>query len=265
MEVNYERLILGNDAPLTDKVTLHIPTMRELIQDDEKESEMNLFTRAFVTSVREQFSGFPESVDDIEAKYPTMWDLAWDETMNVQVGEAMFGKDMTLLSVIVNGFAWWTQSEITDYKPLSNQKVVNEPLEWVIDKEEFVKFSEYIKMITLHEPNEDLIAPPDLKGKPHKQRAWKQLYLGRIRKMKKGSSSTIADKMLLMQALAPSFIPFNELADMTYYQFMNLLRAYQQRKAYDQEFDIYTSEKFDTSNMKLTDLSQTVGVVRLNN
>lgn len=83
--------------------------------------------------------------------------------------------------------------------------------------------------------------------------------------MKKGSSSTIADKMLLMQALAPSFIPFNELANMTYYQFMNLLRAYQQRKAYDQEFDIYTSEKFDTSNMKLTDLSQTVGVVRLNN
>lgn len=265
MDVNYERLILGGNVSLTDTVTLHIPTMRELIQDENKEREMNLFTRAFVTSVREQFSGFPESVDDIEAKYPIMWDLAWDESMNVQVGEAMFGKDMTLLSVIVNGIAWWTQSKIADYKPLSNQKVVNEPLDWVIDKEEFVKFSKYIKMITLYEPNEDLIAPPDLKGKPHKQKAWKQLYLGRIRRMKQGNSSTIADKMLLMQALAPSFIPFNELADMTYYQFMNLLRAYQQRKAYDQEFEIYTSEKFDTSKMKLTDLSQTVGVVRLNN
>ena len=251
MDVNYEQLILGGNVSLTDMVTLHIPTMRELIQDESKEREMNLFTRAFVTSVREQFSGFPESVDDIEAKYPTMWDLAWDESMNVQVGEAMFGKDMTLLSVIINGIAWWTRSEITDYKPLSNQKVVNEPLDWVIDKEEFVKFSEYIKMVTLYKPNEDLIAPPDLKGKPHKQKAWKQLYLGRIRRMKQGNSSTIADKMLLMQALAPSFIPFNELAEMTYYQFMNLLRAYQQRKAYDQEFEIYTSGMLDASKMKL--------------
>lgn len=261
MEVNYDRLLIGEDIPINEKVTMHIPTLKELAFGDQ--NLFNVYTRVFVTSVREQFSGVPNDVDQIEKKFPTMWDLAFDPDMNKVAGEAMFGEGNELLNVIVNGIAYWTKTDIEGYRPLSNKKVINEALDWVIDVEEYKKLGSYIQMITLSKPNEDLIAPKGISSKPHQCQIWSRLYKGRIRQLQKKKAGTLADSMLLLQAVAPSYLPFKQMAAMNYYQFQNTLSAYSTRMVVDQEREIYVSPKFDTSNMQLKDLSEEIALVKL--
>ena len=109
MELNYDRLILGSDVPINENVSIHIPTIRELAEG--QYNEFMLFTRVFVTSVREQFSSMPSEVDKIEEEFPTFWELAFNDNMNVSVGQTMFGEGIDVLSVIVNGFAYWTKTK----------------------------------------------------------------------------------------------------------------------------------------------------------
>lgn len=261
MELNYDRLILGSDVPINENVKIHIPTMRELAEG--QYNEFMLFTRIFVTSVREQFSGAPSDVDRIEEEFPTFWDLAFDENMNVAVGQSMFGEGVDLMSVIINGFAYWTKTKAEQYRVLSNKKVVSEDLDWIIDVKEFNEFCNYIKMITLSEPNEDLIAPKGMGSKPNQCKLWLRLYQGRIRKLQEKKSKSLGDRMLLMQAIAPSYLSFSDMGDMNYYQFQNVLSAYSKRFENDREFAIYTAYKFDTTKMKITDLSEEIATVKL--
>lgn len=262
MGINYDRLIIGGDIPISDNVQIHIPTIKELALGDQQ--LFNAFTRVFVTSVREQFSGAPSDVDKIEEKFPTMWDMAFDADMNKAVGQMMFGEGTELLTVIVNGIAYWTKTDVEKYRPLSNKKVINEKLDWIIDIHEYQRFSQYIKMITSSKPNEDLIAPKGISSKPHQCQIWTNLYKGRIRTLQKKKTTTLADNMLLLQAIAPSYISFQQMAEMNYYQFQNTLDAYNKRMVIDQENAIYASPKFDTSKMKLRDLNEEIATVKLN-
>ena len=136
-------------------------------------------------------------------------------------------------------------------------------MNWIIDSQEFQKFSDYIKMITLSEPNEDLIAPKGMASKPNRCKLWLTLYKGRIRKLQKQKSKSLGDRLLLLEAVAPSYLSFSDIGDLNYYQFQNLLSAYSKRYQNDREFAIYTAYKFDTSKMKMTDLSEDVAMVKL--
>lgn len=261
MEVNYDQLILSSKVPINESLYIKIPTISELAFGEY--NEFMIFTRVFVTSVREQFSGAPSEVDEIEEKFPSFLDMAFDDNMSKVAGQMMFGEGMDLLNVIVNGLAYWTKTDINDYKALSNHKIVNEKANWVIDREEYEQFCNYIRMITLSEPNEELIAPKNISKHPHQCQIWMNLYKGRIAKLQKKKSEGLGDKMLLLQAISPSYLSFEDMGNMTYYQFFNTLSAYSKMRANNREFEIYTSEKFDTKDMKLTDLSDEVILVKL--
>lgn len=262
MELNYDQLILGSTVPINEKTNIYIPTIKELAEG--QYNEFMLFTRIFVTSVREQFSGVPTEVDKIEEEFPTFLDLAFDEKMNTAVGQSMFGENIDLLSVIVNGFAYWTRTKAEEFRVLSNHKIINEKHEWIIDKEEYKQFCKYVTMITLSEPNEALIAPRGISDKQNQCRVWLQLYQGRIRQLQRKKSKSLGDRMLLLQAIAPGYISFEDMGKMTYYQFQNMISAYSKRLENDRQFAMYTAYKFDTSKMKLTDLSEEVALVKLN-
>lgn len=260
MEVNYDRLILGSDIPINENVTIHIPTIRELA--DGQISDYMVFTRVFVTTVREQFSGAPSDVDKIEEKFPTFWDMMFDEEMNQVVGQMMFGEGIDLMSVAVHGLAYWTKTDVEGFRPLSNHKIVNEKLNWIIDSKEYEQFCNYIRMITLSEPNEDLIAPKGISSKPRQCQVWLQLYKGRIRSLQQKGKS-LGDKILLLQALAPSYFSFRQIGELTAYQFENLLITYQKRMANERDFAMFTAYKFDSDKIKLSNLSEEVGLVKL--
>lgn len=127
MSANYTQLILGNDLKLSDKITIHVPTIEEmsLIDDD----EFSLHVKPFVISVREFFSGAPTVVDKIEDQFPTFWEMAFDDQMNMQIGQ-MLGDDeiFSLRDLFIEGFAYWTNSNSAGFKALSNGKIINEEI-----------------------------------------------------------------------------------------------------------------------------------------
>lgn len=263
MEINYDRLILGRPIDLGGKAKLIIPTINDLLENGQ--DDLMAYSRIFTTTVREQFSGVPEKVDEVEEKYPTFWEIAHDQDMSASVGEAMFGEGIDILQMIVAGFAYWTGTEINEYQVMTNGKIVHEKNDFVIDKQEFIDMSNLVTMVTGITPNEDLIAPKGISSKPNQQKIWKQLYSGRVRELKKTKSQNLADKILILEALSRSFIPFDEVGKMNYYQFTNLLRSTEIMRANEQNFAIYTSYKFDTKDMKLTGLSDGIRTTRLNN
>ena len=263
MEVNYAALLVDNKVPLTDKATIYIPTIGELL--DKGEADFRIYSRVFVTTVREQFSGLPEDVDSIEEKYPTMWDIAFDDDMSKATGEVMFGEGIDILSTLVAALCYWTHSELDDFRVLSNKKIVNEKLDWIIDKDAFEELCAYISMITLNEPDPDLIAYKGISSHPEQWKHWKITYEGRLRQRTKQKGKGLGDKIMVLEAYAPTFIPFKQIAEMTYYQFMNLLNTYSKRYAADREMMIYTSQKFDTEKMEMTDLGEDVSLIKLNN
>lgn len=260
MRINYSYVILGKDIPINDKVTFHIPTIGELA-----EAENNDFsdcTRVFVTGVREQFSGVPEQVDLIEERFPSLWDMAFDDEMNDLVGEAMFGKGATLLRQFLKSISYWTRTKEEQYKILSNKKIVSEELDWIIDRETYIDLSNLIKAVTLSKPNRDLIAPKGVGSNPRKIQMWKNTYKGRLQQAMKRKGTELGDQILQLEVFAPGYISFADIQGMTYYQFSNLLSAYTAKYSSEKQYQIYTSEKFDTKDMKMPDLNEEIKLIK---
>lgn len=259
MSVNYTKLILGQNIQYNDHVKIHVPTIYEL--SEKPEGEFASYVKPFAVSVRELFSGAPEAVDKIEDQYPTLWEMAFDDEANMQVGQMLGdGKIFSLRDLIISGIAYWTETKAEDFKALLNSKIVCEKLDWVIDKEEFLEFSEHIRMITLSFPNEDLIAPRGMT--PPQMKVWESLYKGRVRKLQRAKGVSLGDKILILQASTESFIPWEEIGKMTYYQFSNLMKAYAEKEGSQREFDIYVSPKFDAEKMKINDWRSKVSLIK---
>lgn len=261
MEINYGHIILGQDIPIKDGVTLYVPTIGELVGDNN--GDFYDCTRIFVTGVREQFSGVPEQVDYIEEKYPTLWDMAFDEEMNIPVGDAMFGDGVSLLSQFLKALSFWTREPVEKYQALSNGKIISEQLDWIIDKSTYEELSAVIKTVTLSQPNEDLIAPKGVSKNPRKVQMWKRTYEGRLRTAMSKKGTGLGDKILQLEVFAPTFISFSEIKNMTYYQFSNLLTAYTARYSSEKQYQIYASPKFETKDMKLPDLSEEIKLLKI--
>lgn len=259
MEINYDLLMLGEPIPYSDNITIYVPTIKDMIVDDDKEFVTN--TKIFTTSVREVYSVIPEQVDEIEERFPTFWDLAQDKDGNEQIGKTIYGEEsnITLYQGITKGLAYWTHTNKEDYQVLSNGNIINANVDWVIDREEFERFCNWIKAITLYEPNWDLIAPKNMK--PHQLQIWKNSYKGRVRKLQRQPVQSIGDKIIILQVESNSYIPFSEIGKMTYFQFINLLKGYGEKENAQTELAIYTSYKFDTSKMKLTDWREKISTV----
>lgn len=260
VDIDYTKLILGYDIPFREKVTIHVPTIKEII--DIGNGMYSLYTMPFTVSIRELFSPYPEIVDSIEEQFPTVWDAMLDEEGSNQVVKAMTGQnDFPLAAMMMQCLAWWTKSDAEDYQFLSNGKIVNEKLDWVIDFDMWNEFSAYIKVITMYQPNEDLTVGKGLLGSKHRQDLWRTLYKNRLKKQQAHSQS-MGDKILILQAEMGTILDRQTIENMTYYQLMNYLNAFAHKEGALNQMMIYTSQKFDTQNMKLNDWRENVSLLK---
>lgn len=261
MSVNYDALMLGSNIQLTDKVTIYVPTIEELV--NRRDDGFSLYQRVFAISVRELFSGMPEEVDKIEESYPTFWEMAFDKDMGEQVGSNMFQEGASLLELIIRGLSYWTHIPLEDFQILvQSKKIVSEKYNWVVDRSVFDEFCEYVRFLTLYRPNEDLIAPKGISSKPHQCKVWAALYKGRVYKLKRQPTATLGDKILILETESSGFIPFTEIRKMTYYQFMNLYSSYETKEANEREFAMFISSKFDIKDFKLKDWRDSVSLIK---
>jgi len=244
----------------TKQIYIYAPTIGEIIGDRDN-LNFSVFTKIFATSIREIYSSAPEMVDMRENEFPTIWDVAYggNEAIEKEVVQLMFSLDIPLLALIVQGIAYWTRTDVADYKILTNGKIVNEKLNWIVEKDDFLVISDVVKTITMYAPNEDLIPPRNMK--PNQMDIWKKLYEGRIRQLKKRPSSFLADKILILQISANSYIPFKEIEKMNYLQFMGLLKGYAEKEGDEKQFAQFVAYKFDSSKMEITNWREKISLV----
>lgn len=263
MSINYSSLILGRDIYYENKDTkfkVHVPKVKEVAEMGE--GMLNLYTRPFTAIIREIFAGAPDVVNELDDKFHTIFNMLKDEPASMEVGELLTGQQgVHLGALIIQGLAYWTETEPEDFQFLSNGTIVSEKLNWVINNDEFEEFSKYVRVIVLYKPNEDLIAPKNMDSQARKQ-IWLTVYNGRLRQLKQQKSHGLGEKILILQLSAGTYISAETIADMSYYQLVNLINGFAEKEQSDQQLIIYASEKFDTSNMKLRNWREKIELIK---
>lgn len=201
------------------------------------------YSIAIIRSTREIFSPYKE-VDELEKDFPTIWQMVFTEE-----GDALFGKmngKESGKAVIVEAISYWTGLPKEDFQALTNAKIINKNKNWVIDESVFEEICELIKDATNYQANEDLIAPRNMSERT--RGIWDKLYKGRLSTARKGSNQTMADKILILQISTASYIPIEQIKNMSIYHFNKLYSALSEKDAYEAQWQIKMSPKFEASD-----------------
>lgn len=234
-------LLFGKPVKISERVSLHIPNVEDVAYTE----RYSLYTQPLVTTTRQLFSSLAE-VDELEERFPTIWQMAFDEEGS-QILAQMFDGDSGV-EIIIEAISYWTKLEADSFQALSNRKIINEQTNWVIDERVFNSFCENIKEIIGYEEDEDLIAPRNMSEK--QLGVWSKLYKGRLRSRQK-SSTTLADKIIILSISMDSYIPLDEIRKMSIYHFNKLYEGISEKESYESQWAIKLSPKFESGSGSL--------------
>lgn len=241
------QLMLKDPIEIVPNVYLRVPTVREVAHTP----EFSIFSRVFMTGTRELFSTFRE-VDELEEAFPTIWDMLFDESGegDIFLGN-LLGTNVSGYEIVVRGLAYWTGLDVEGFQKLSTNKIIHRNPDWIIDEKMFMEFRQAIIDMIGYEPNNDYIAPKPMNDA--KYNIWKALLDGRLKKAAKGGGRGIADKMLILSISMESYIPINEILDMSIYLFNKTYMALQEKEGYEKQWQLKVSPKFDSEKIQMRD------------
>lgn len=247
-------LLFEKEVKFDDIVSIKIPTVENVAKD----KRYGTCSYVFNVSTRELFSPLV-NVDELENKYPTIWEMIFDEENDgdIVLGR-MLGSEYPASAVLAECFEYWTGLDKHRFRKLLNGKMVHEDSEWIVDKEKFQTFREAIRQITCYEQNTDLIAPKNMT--PTRHARWLPFYKQEIKKIKRQNKNGIADKILILQASFSSYLKASEVLSMTYFQFLNLSRALSEKEAYLRNWEVNMSPKFEADINKVKHWSDKINV-----
>lgn len=254
-DINPVHLLLKNEIQFDEIVSIRIPTVLEVVESD----MYGMASYIFNVGSREIFTPYP-NVDELEKRYPTVWELIFDEENDgdMALGK-MLGIDLPASTLVMEAFEYWTGLDKFGFSKLLNGKIIHQESGWVVDKQKFTKFQEAIRRITNYQPNEDLIAPPNMTA--NRFRIWIKHREKRIERIKKQKGGTLADKILILQASFDSYISIEEIVSMSYFQFEKLYEALQEKESYLRTWEVYISPKFEADkNQKMKHWSTKINV-----
>lgn len=231
-------LLFGKPAKFNDKVSLHTPTVEEVAYTENYSS----YTQPFLVTTRQIFSSLAE-VDELEQRFPTVWQMAFDEEGS-QVTAQMFGEDSGT-SALISAISYWTKLDKDEFQALSNKKIIHQKTNWVIDEKVFNSLSDGVKEIVGFEEDLDLIAPKNMSER--QLDIWKKTYNGRMRSRQKNATS-LADKIIILSISMESYIPIDEIRKMTIYHFNKLYEGLSEKESYIRQWEVKLSPKFESGN-----------------
>lgn len=242
-DFNRMDLLLGRGVKISGKVSIKIPTVREMCYDD----DFSIYSRVFTITTREMFSSVRE-VEMFVEKYPTLWSMVFDKEGVAILGQ-MFQEEVGS-DVVTGALSYWTGLDKSGFKVLGNKKIVHAEGGWIIDESTFDKISNIIIEMTQYTPNEDLIVPKPKDGKrlsDAQWALWEKVYKNRLRKSKR-DGATLADKILILSVSFDAYLPLDEIMNMTIYHFNRLYDAVSKKDSYVTQLAIFTSPKFESKN-----------------
>lgn len=231
-------LLFKRPVSFNDKVEIHVPTVEEVAYTENYGS----YTQPFTVTTRQLFSSLAE-VDELEERFPTIWQMAFDDEGSMILGQ-MLNKESGVDGVI-EAISFWTKLEPKDFKALSNKKIIHEKNNWVIDENVFNSFSDTIKEIIGYEEDKDLIAPKNMSER--QLDVWTKSYKGRIRNRQK-NATTLADKIIILSVSMESYIPISEIREMSIHHFNKLFELLSEKESYEKQWDVRLSPKFDSGS-----------------
>lgn len=234
-------LLFNRPIKISEKVTFRVPTVEEMCYME----DFSLYSNAIVRSTREMFTPYREEREELSAKYPTIWSMVFDE-----MGESILGKLNGVESgreLVLDAISYWTTLPKEDFEILPNsKKIINKKADWIIDESMFNGIVELIKDLINYKQNDDLIAPMNMSRRQEK--IFYDVYRGRVNKLKKQSGRTMADKILILQISMNSYIPIEEIRNMSIYHFNKLSESIDLKEAYETQLQFKLSPKFEVKN-----------------
>lgn len=254
VEINPVHLLLGERVTFDDIVSIRVPTVREVVENN------NFYLNSYIfnVSTRELFSSL-RKVDELEKQYPTVWEMMFDEENDGDYALGhMLGIDYAASALVMECFEHWTGLNKQGFDKQLNGKMIHAESGWIVDKVKFVKFCEAIRRITCYEPNEDFIAPKNMTDA--RFNAWSKILKNRIRVAQRKKGNSTADKILILQSSFSSYVPIEEIVSMSYFQFNKLYKALNEKEGYLRNWEIMVSPKFDSSKTKIKHWTEKVHV-----
>lgn len=253
MKIKATDLISNKPIKIKDGVYIRIPIMEDVLEEE----NYSKYTRPFTTTIRFLF-GTLRNVDEIERKYPTLWEMLVDADADESLGKVL-GYDGKASDLFIEAINFWTGLEIKNengednFILLTNGKMIHTPTEWVIGKEEFKELSEIIKIITCYDPEpEDDLTPMRPMQSDSKYESWMKMYKGRVDKIRRRESysqvenSSLAVKIIILSISSESYIPIDEIKKMSIFIFNKTFDGLQKKEAYEKNWQVQMSPKFDT-------------------
>ena len=254
MKINPANLLFNEPIKFDENVYINIP----LMEDVSRNTNFNLYSRLFTTSIRLLFTTL-RNVDEIEKKYPTIWDMVKDEEGDILLGRVM-GSEFRGSVLIMEALNYWTGLEVdgeNGFVLLSNGKMMHVGSEWIIDSKVFKEFSDMIKLITCFDPESERdMLPPKPMDSDAKYNTWISIYKGRAKKLGRGGNdlienSGLVNKMMILTISMESYIPIDEIKKMSIFMFNKIFDGLQSKEGYERYWQIQVSPKF-ASDKKIT-------------
>lgn len=234
-------LVFNEPVQYSEKVNINVPTIYEAVLNP----NYGIYVRLFTISTRLMF-GQLRNVDQLEAQFPTVWDMMYDDEADILLGKIL-GVDYAGSQLFIESLEFWTglKNDGEDgFVKLSNKKMIHAELDWVIDKAEFVKISKMIQMISCYNPESEAQFIPPRNMSDAKFDTWTALYKGRSRNANRNSSS-IADKIGLLAISTDCAILPEQMKTMSVFLFNKLYDGLQSKEAYEKYWQIQISPKFE--------------------
>ena len=255
-------ILLGKPITFIDGVSIRVPTVQEIIEGQEEFEKsvlaLTVLTRQIFVEARE--------IDSIEQKFPTVWELMCNRELNLSLGGLTGEPGSKLSDGIISAIAYWTKlpnptkEEVEKYTEEEKEtepkgfefletsgKIINYDTEWIIDRAEFDRFVDMIKVITDYRKPEDL-APKIGSDAAHE--VWLRMHRSKS-SMEKGREISWADRIMMLSVSTPSYIPIEEIGKMSIFQFNQLFKIVNQIDAYEMSLGILMSHKFSAPEGKV--------------
>lgn len=232
-------LIFNEPVHFNEKVELRIPTLYEAVTTN----EYFMYSRIFTISTRLIF-GQLRNVEELVSSFPTIWEMMFSEDTDAVLGKVM-GYEGLGSDCLINALVFWTglsNDKDTGFKKLGNGKIIHIDSDWVIDKKEFIRFSDIVKTIVCYDPESERQFIPPRINSDASYKAWMTMYKRRAKQSGKGSS--IADKIGILSVMTDGAILPEKMKSMSVFLFNKLYDGLQSKEAYERYWQIQVSPKF---------------------
>lgn len=230
--MNYhKRLFFGKPIPLDDKVSVTQPKLDEIIELDDKYEK---YLSPFILTMESLFED-----EEIIESYD-LFDLFFEKNE---------GQDTYLLQGVFNGnpievlsesIKFFTGQEVT--KVLENRKKIVIGDSYIVDK---IKFKDLRAIIQAISGRKDIVVEKMPKGlSERRQDIWKKLHEGRKRKAQR-EAMKLEDIANVVSYGGKSYIPLQQILDMTYYTFLNAYKSILDIDSYYISLEYKVSQKYE--------------------